>query len=196
MPRIPTHPDFPSVTEILADVGLAGDYRHVDPEVRVRAMARGKGLHRAIELHHADRLDLDSLHPELRPAFDGYLEFIDAHVHKPIDSELALVHPHGYVGHLDRTGAVDGALSLLDFKLTDSPDLAAARLQLAGYRLLWDAQLPEGQVYPPREDEIERCYVLQLPKGGGFRLHDVTDAYAMTEFNAALIVYRAKQRRR
>ena len=191
MPRIPTHPELPSVTEVLANVGLAGDYRHVDPELRARAMARGKGLHRAIELHHADRLDLGSLHPELQPAFEGYLAFLDAHVHKPLASELALIHPHGYVGHLDRIGAVDGALALVDFKLTDGPDLVAARLQLAGYRLLWDAQ-GEGR----REDPVERCYVLQLSKGGGFRLHDLTDAYAMQEFLAALIVWRAKHRRR
>ena len=76
----------------------------------------------------------------------------------------------------------------MDWKYVASPDLDAARLQLAGYRLAWDAMHPT--------EPIARCFVLHLPsKGGAYRLHDVTDDAAGQTFLAALVIYRERERR-
>jgi hypothetical protein len=187
-PRIASHPSFPSVTEVLQSAGLVRDYRNLDD----RYSLLGTALHETIAWHHAGTLDESSIHPEVKPGFEAYLEWCQMASHRPLYSELELAHPHGFVGHIDRAGSVGSVeMALIDWTYSDSPDLRGKRWQLAGYRLLWDYQVENNVLttYPP----ASRCYVVALQKDGTPRCHDVTDDFAMTVFNAALIVETAKR---
>lgn len=186
MPRIAAYPDFPSATEVLSAVGLAGNFTNVDEVYR----RRGKALHLAIEYHHGGVLDVESLHPQIRPGIDGYRVFLEREQHVAEYSELELVHKlYGVVGHVDRVGSIRGeGRAIFDWKYTKSPDLKAGRYQVAGYRLLYNFNFPDAPA--------ERGYVVQLhPETGECRVHDVTDDYAVEVFKAALMVWRAREGR-
>jgi hypothetical protein len=181
------------VTEILAAVGLTRDYRHTDE----RYSQIGRAAHQAVAWHAEGVLDEATIHPDVRPGLDAYLEFVEQAHHIPLvlsesprmlASELEMVHPGlGCVAHLDRVGSLgEVETALIDWKYSDSPDLKGARYQLAGYRLIWD------YLYP--EQPIQACVVVQLKKDGTPRVHHLTDDYAMQVFTAALIVERAKGR--
>lgn len=190
---MPSVNGVPSVTEILRAVGLQKDYGFLSNRDRSEATLRGKALHLAIQCHHewartGDKVDLDSLRPEIRYGFDAYCDFVEQEQLEWRHSELELFHPSwNYVGHLDLVLAVpDVGIEVVDLKHTDSVELDDAALQLAGYGLLWDASYP---------DHVRRR-VLQIPRSKGVvKPHDVTDAHAAEVFKAALVVYHAKQRR-
>jgi hypothetical protein len=185
MPRVAAHPDWPSVTEILKDTGLVRGSDFI-PE---RYRERGRALHEVIAMY-LDGVDVSDVAAELRPGLEGYLAFQQHEGFYPLHSELELVHPCGVVGHLDLVGYLPPSQAgvILDIKYTEAPDLKGATLQLAGYRMLWDHNYPDKK--------IEQCYVLQLsPKSGKYRLRPVTDDYARTIFQAALVVFNAKGKR-
>ena len=182
---------YPSVTEILADVGLAPDLTMVKPEVLAWASARGTALHRAIELHAKGTLDYDSLHPEIVGALKAYLDFVYESGHKAVASELELIHPlWGYMGHPDRVGTLaklEDLLVLIDWKMVAAFNYRYVKLQTAGYAELWNANCPDRP--------IQKTFGLHLRKDGTYRLHDVSDPEAKQTFLAALLVYREKRRK-
>ena len=181
---------YPSVTEILADVGLAPDLSAVRPDVLAWASARGTALHRAIELHTKGTLDPDSLHPEIVPALAAYLRFVEDSGHEPVASELELVHPTwGFMGHPDRVGTLAKLedLCLIDWKFTAGFSTNYVRHQCAGYKILWNA------VYPERP--VRKVFGLHLKKDGRYTLHDVTDAEAEQAFLAAVVIHKAQRRK-
>lgn len=181
---------YPSVTEILEAVGLAPDLSMVKPDVLAWASARGTALHRAIELHTKGTLDVDSLHPEIVPALEAYLRFVEDSGHEAHASELELIHPTwGFMGHPDRVGTLAKLddLCLIDWKMTASFSTNYVRHQLAGYAELWNA------VHPDRP--VKKCFGLHLRKDGTYRLHDVTDPEARQAFLAAVVVYKAQRRK-
>jgi hypothetical protein len=171
------------VTEILQSCGLTRDYTNVPERYRLR----GTAMHEAIAMY-LDGLAVDDLAPELQPGMDAFRDFEVKEGYVSLHSELALVHPYGFVGHLDLVGELKG-LAILDAKYSESPDLKAAALQLAGYRLLWDVQRQSV-------GGAKQCYVLQLsPKFGTYKLHPVADAQSELVFLAALTVHQAKEKR-
>ncbi len=93
---MPGFANFPSVTEIMRDLGLSEDYRFLPPAKLEAVQARGKAVHAAIEYHAAGDLDPASVHPVVRPFLEGYVKFADEHQHVAIASELALTHPWGF----------------------------------------------------------------------------------------------------
>lgn len=183
---------FPSVTEVLSAVGLAPDFSAVKPEVLEWARARGTALHKAIELHTKGTLDMDSLHQEIAGALTGYLKFISEAGHEAIASELELIDDRrwGFMGHPDRVGTMAKTedLVLIDWKFTASFDRPYVTLQTAGYKLLWNG------IHPDRP--VRKTFGLHLKKDGRYALHDVSDPEAEQIFIAALLVYKAQQRRR
>lgn len=182
---------FPSVTEILQDVGLAPDLSAVKPEVLAWASARGTALHRAIELHAKGTLDVDSLHPEIAGALKGYLKFVDDSGHEAVASEIELIDDKqwGIMGHPDRVGTLRGleGLALIDWKFTSGFATNYVRHQLAGYRILWNLLYPD--------QPVSKCFGLHLKKDGKYALHNVGDAEAEQAFIAAVLVYKAKRRK-
>lgn len=182
----------PSVTDVLGALGLTPDFSKADPVAVEHAAIRGTALHKTIEYHHADDLDPVTIHPEVRPGFDAYLRFVKDTGHEPIASELELIHPQWhFLGHPDRIGwhqRQDRAC--YDWKYVASIDVDAARIQLAGYRLIWNALHPL--------EPVRRLFVLHLLReSSSYRLHEVTDGSNQAEqvFLGALLVWREKHRR-
>lgn len=182
--------EAPSVTEILNDLGLGPDLSKADPVAVAYARSRGSGLHLAIRYHHEGDLLESSLHPAVQPGYRAYLEFLRDTEHDPIASELEVLHPAWrFSGHPDRVAWHRRAeRALFDWKYVASLDLEYVRLQLAGYRMLWNCLHPS--------EPVARCFAVQFLPKGGYRLHDVTDPNAEQVFLGALLVWREKHRRR
>lgn len=183
MPRIASHPSYPSVTEILGAAGLTRDYRGLDD----RYSLLGQALHDMLAEHGNGYRGAWDVNPEVQPGWEAYLEWIEQASHVAAYSELQLVHEgYGVVGRLDRIGSVGSVeRAVVDWTYSNSPDLKGKKLQCAAYRLMWNAAHPEAP--------IERCYTVALGKDGTPRCHDVTDDYSMQVFLAAVIVERAKR---
>lgn len=183
MPRVASHPLLPSVTEIIAGVGLSRSYAGVDPKYA----QRGRALHEVIAMA-LDGLEVPDLPPELQGGYAAFLEFQAATGFVVEATEETLVHePYGFVGTLDARGLVNGVRAICDWKFTESVDAGGARIQLAGYGILDAHRWPEAPA--------ERRYVVQLSKGGHHKLLDVTDEYSTQVFLASLIVFKAKEKR-
>lgn len=175
---------LPSVTEILAALGLTRSYDGIDPKYA----QRGHALHETVAWYLAGELDEASVHEDVRPGLDAFVDFQVKEGYVSLYSELELVHPFGFVGHVDLIGKLEG-ITVLDIKYSESPDLKAAALQLAGYRLLYDHAHPE--------EPAQACEVLRLsPKTGKYKRIKVTDDDATSIFLAAVVVYQAREGRK
>lgn len=179
---------LPRVTDILADVGLGPDLSRVPAAVLAAARARGSAVHALPEAHHYGYLDLVDITPEAAPYFGGYLKFLADSGHEPIRSEFEVIHPAWhYRGHPDRVGWLTGRRVLLDWKTAEVIELAPCGLQLAGYRLAWNAMHPT--------EPVDLTAVVQLKADGTYRYHDLAPAAYEDTFLAAVLVYRARQER-
>lgn len=176
--------DLPSVTQIIKVAGLT-NYR----SGHERAMAVGRATHKAILLSAQGRLDEASLHPEIAMPFGAFKKLKDAMglVLAPSHMEHEFEHPTwAFQGHPDCFCLMgdEPGLVLWDWKVSDSPDLFAATIQLAGYKMLCEAH-----GFP-----IRACYVGRLGKDGSYSPHNVTSPEAEQVFQAAVILYRARER--
>jgi len=183
MPRIASHPSFPSVTEILGATGLTRDYRGLDD----RYSLLGTALHEMIAAHGDGYRGEWDVHPEVKPGWEAYLEWVEQASHQALYSEYQLVDEGlGVVGRLDRFGSVGSVEhAIVDWTYSSSPDLKGKKYQVAGYALMWMRAHPEMPA--------QRWYVVALGKDGVPRCHDVTDDYAMQVFCGAVIVEKAKR---
>ena len=153
---------IPSVTEILSAAGLGWSGWQADLETRARALARGRAVHAAIALQYEGRLDSATLHPMLLPYYAAFTEFRAQHPAPAVWCERALVHRHEtLMGHPD---ALLAGGVLVDWKVTEQVDEAAAALQLAGYEwLLEDAG-----------HKVAELWAVGLRGNGSHRVHDLT----------------------
>lgn len=176
--------DLPRVTQILSDLGFTRYFGNND-----RAMSLGRAVHKAIHYDCKGTLDWASLHPDLAGPMAAYQK-LRQHARLTIEAtEFELIHPTWqYIGHPDAVGrvGVDSVFALIDWKVSDAPDLKTATLQLAAYRLAYEAV---------HQTAIGACYVGRLGKDGSFSLPDVTSSEAMQQFQACVIVWRALQER-
>lgn len=172
-----------SVTEILQVSGLGPNYSGIDPDVLDYAAGRGIALNVAIDLHEDGDLDEESLHPEIRPAFDCYREFKRLTGYERIEHQGEYVHPEwNYILHHDAVGWMGRRRVMLDWKFVASMDQAYVSYQVrAGYRLGWNACRPKEQIQP------EDCYGLQFTKGGTYKLRPLTHPHAEQVFLAAVV---------
>lgn len=180
---------LPSVTTILTRVGLAPDFRFVPEDTLERARVRGKALHRAIYLLDKGTLDRRGLHPDLVGGLAAYEAFVAQTGHQAIASEIELIHPRWrFCGHPDRIGVHRGSQrAIFDWKMTRSYDARYVPIQLAAYRMLWNAT--------HKEEPVELCIGVHLRRDGTFGLHELADPEAEQKFMAALIVYRELEAR-
>jgi hypothetical protein len=147
--------------------------------------ARGKAVHKAIELYEAGELDETSLHPDVHGHFQSYLAFKEDTGYSPSANELPVFHDgHRYRGTLDSYGYLTrngkwGSLVIVDFKCSTKPDLQSAAYQLAAY-----AEAIPG----PGAPFVEARLVVQLNKDK-YKIHDVTSEKATEIFLAAVKVW-------
>lgn len=128
----------PSVTQVLSPLY---DFSRVDPEVLARKAAIGTAVHRACELlDRGERLDPDSIDPEVAPYVVQYAGFHDAMRPRVLANEQQVYHAGlGYAGTLDRVYDIGGETLVVDLKTTAAAEPAHG-VQLAAY----DAALPAG----------------------------------------------------
>lgn len=106
----------PGVTTALKLISAA-DYAHVDPALMERAAALGTDVHKLIELDCLNELDVDALHPDLLPYYQGWREFLSASGFVVLLSESKVAsRRHRYAGQLDLFGKLNGVLSMVDAK--------------------------------------------------------------------------------
>jgi hypothetical protein len=132
---------IPSVSEMLAKVGLSKDYKGVDPFYRDRGIA----THKAIELYLQGNLDPTSLDEAIKHQFEAFLQYWDAHHDEKI---LALEKPF-----CDRDQRFAGTPDLItdraiyDWKCSKEHD-RVADLQGQAYKVLVD------QCFPPEAEPL------------------------------------------
>lgn len=120
----------PGVTSCLK---ILGDYDNVPLDILEAAAARGKAVHRAIELDILGDLDDSELHPEIASRLEQWREFCRVWPFKPIKSEQRVYSErYGYAGTLDVWGIGRGQPMVLDAKATAYVP-KQAHAQLAAY---------------------------------------------------------------
>jgi hypothetical protein len=189
---MPGRDGIPSVTEILSDVGLgwhgAG---FLTAERRTFLLARGKAMHALMHRHATGEPIPQPLHAALVKPFEAYQRWAETVDHSILGSEVEMIHStKTYMGHLDRVGYCQRHPTLIDFKITASPDLDSASYQLAGYfRLLEDALCPGG---PPLPTHV--VVVALNPETGDWRQHNLTDLVEsrLHIFDAAVVLHHAR----
>ena len=176
---------LPRVTQILSDLGFVRYFGNNE-----RPMALGRAVHKAIHYAEKGTLDWAALHPDLEGPMAAYQKVKIDRGLRALATEIALVHPTWrYEGHPDWVGPLNevGGLALIDWKVSDTPDLKTARLQLAGYKMLWESNHPD--------QPISGCFVGRLGKDGTYSFPEVSDPEAEQQFMACVIVWWALQER-
>ena len=176
--------DWPRVSTVLADMGLAKPYPSFIPAIE-HGRARGQAVHEAIRLHELGQLDPGPLHPAVGPYFVSYLAF--RRLFQPVEVEREVNSAELRVrGTLDAVGywrdLVPQQTIIVDYKCSDKPDLDAATYQLAAYALLRF----------PLHPTIVPTFCIEL-RAEGHRVHDCTSPDAGRIFEAAVRLWWAKR---
>lgn len=120
-----------SVTQILGKV-FSDVYANIPESVLLRKAQLGQAVHKAIELFLHDTLDWQSIHPEVMPYLDSWLEWwhADSSLAHSYASEQQFFHQAGdYCGTIDFE--VPGEI-IIDWKITTNK-LPTHGLQVTGY---------------------------------------------------------------
>lgn len=171
---------YPRVSTVLRDMSLSKPYPEI-PAVEW-GRARGKAVHKAIELYERGVLDVSTLHEDVAGPFQGYLAFKKETAYEPKAFEDAIYHDGlRFRGTLDSRGCFHGVgeTDILDFKCSKQPDLNAAAYQLAAYAI---------GLRGIEEQPLASRFVIQLGDGS-YRIHNVTSERAIEIFQAAVTVW-------
>jgi hypothetical protein len=174
---------YPSVTEILAAVGLGPQYDGMPPDRRAYAMARGSAVHKAIELEWAGQLSGYQLHAGTVGYVDAFRRWRDEVKPTLIAAEPELIsHRWRFLGHPDLVADLgDSRIVVVEYKCGKVPPEAVYQAQ--AYRIL------ALEHYPGPVPVI----ALELHPDGSYR-HWVLDLPQTDQvIHAAIIVYREQR---
>ncbi len=134
-------------------------YKDVPVWQMENAALRGTAVHAATQaMDETGRCDIAE---EYLPYMQAYKAFLQEHSVCWQLSEKPLHHPtYRYAGTIDRYGAVDGLLTLVDIKTTYTVYKPLCRAQLNLYRLMLAA----------RGYRVDRLCILHLQRTGKYRL--------------------------
>lgn len=129
--------EIPTVTQLLQEFGLI-DFSKV-PEERLEYKRQiGIQTHHATALHDLNRLDENSVHPDIAPFILAYIKFRQVTKFEPeiefIEKRL-VSKKNRFGGGLDRIGSLDGKRVLIDLKCTWDM-YPSTGPQTAGYDIL------------------------------------------------------------
>ena len=167
---------FPSVTQIIADMGLYGNAADYFTEW---SRERGSFVHKIIQWHLSGELDEATIDPALQPYFDAWRRFeqeagyVSDACEKVMASEF-----YKFAGTVDHIGHLNGYYCILDVK-TGALSPATA-IQMGGYEILM------------KSPGIRR-FGLRLMDTGKYSLKEYKDRQDSKIFLAALSVYYWKQ---
>ena len=142
---------LPSVTQVIKSV-LPG---YQAPEWYLQ---RGRALHHGCRLMDTGNLDWSTVSPEITGQMQAWAKFKADLCPQIVACEEPLAHPiYRYAGTLDRILLHGGKLVVCDLKSTIEPQV---RLQLAAYRLLWEAN---------KGDCIKSAVAVELNEDGNYK---------------------------
>lgn len=124
----------PSVTQILADMGMSPDYRYVDAWYA----ERGKAVHWACHAYDEGDLDFGSLDERIIEYVNAWIAFRSDMGDRLRFAEIEQPRYHAvhrYAGTPDRLAWLDDVPAVLDLKCGGHDP--SHGLQLSGYSLLW-----------------------------------------------------------
>lgn len=150
--------ELPSVSQLTRFISreIYGDVGQFNLD---RAADRGTAVHKATEL--LDKYGTAEIDEDISPYLKAYIAFRKEHKCEWQKIEYATHHPENlYAGTLDRVGAVDGKLVVLDIKTSSTIQKPLYTAQLNLYR----KTLP---------DPIEQLVILHLKKDGTYKLIDI-----------------------
>lgn len=144
----------PSVTDVIRDNRLGGDFSHVAPDVLDRARQLGSAVHVALHYHDEGTLDEATVDPAVAPFLTAWRRFRAERQVAVVEMERRFADSmRRFAGTLDRILVVDGRRVVADIKTgaVDGADYqTAAYAHLAGEPLSvrrWAVQLhPERPV--------------------------------------------------
>lgn len=162
---------YPSVTQIISNMGLYGDTSFFTDYSR----DRGSFVHKIIQWHLSNELDEATIDPVLQPYFDAWLKFEKEAAYVSDVCEKAIANEtYRFAGTIDHIGHLNGYFCLIDVK-TGAHNPATA-IQLGGYEIL------------VKHPGIKR-YELQLMDTGNYKLTEHKNRQDRDIFIAALALY-------
>jgi hypothetical protein len=167
---------YPSVTQVIADMGLYGNAADYFTEW---SRERGSFVHRIIQWHLSGELDEATIDPALRPYFAAWRRFereagyVSDACEKVMASDF-----YKFAGTVDHIGHLNGYYCIIDVK-TGALTPATA-IQMGGYEVLM------------KSPGIRR-FGLRLMDTGKYSLKEYKDRQDSKIFLAALSVYYWKQ---
>jgi hypothetical protein len=182
----------PSVTQVLGAVGLAPDFRMVEPSVLLHRRQLGSAL--AVCLHYLQQNDLDcaTVDDELLPLLDAHQLFVADTGFRadPKGIELRLwptCNEMTWGGTLDVIGTIERDPWLIDWKITEGAPCYAWAIQTQAYAM----GLAAPRVPPFRY----RRATVQLCRNGSYKFREWGDEGDRQEWLWALaLVYRRLNR--
>ena len=147
------------------------------------AAIRGSAVHAALQA--LDTTGNACISSEYLPYIAAYKAFLQAHDVNWSMVEAPFYHPQErYAGTIDRYGAVDGYLSLVDFKTTYAVNKPLCRAQLNLYRMILLA----------RGIQVDRMYILHLRRDGTYKLISFPEDVPLA--NSLITLHNALKKRR
>lgn len=167
---------YPSVTQVIADMGLYGNAADYFTEW---SRERGSFVHRIIQWHLSGELDESTIDPVLAPYFDAWRRFEQEAGYVSDACEKVMASDfYKFAGTVDHIGHLNGYYCIIDVK-TGALSPATA-IQMGGYEILM------------KSPGIRR-FGLRLMDTGKYSLKEYKDRQDSKIFLAALSVYYWKQ---
>ena len=167
---------YPSVTQVIADMGLYGNAADYFTEW---SRERGSFVHRIIQWHLSGELDEATIDPALAPYFDAWRRFEQEAGYVSDACEKVMASDfYKFAGTVDHIGHLNGYYCIIDVK-TGALSPATA-IQMGGYEILM------------KSPGIRR-FGLRLMDTGKYSLKEYKDRQDSKIFLAALSVYYWKQ---
>ncbi|HNS91318.1 MAG TPA: hypothetical protein PKJ72_14870 [Deltaproteobacteria bacterium] len=167
---------FPSVTQVLADLGFYGDAVKYFTEYK---RDLGSFTHKAIELYLAGELDESTLDPAILPRLNAWRKFEAETGYVSSGCEIVMAsESYRFAGTVDHRGTLNDRPVIIDVKT--GVLMPATGIQLGGYEIL------DGTPGLKR-------YGLQLKEDGTYSLKEYKDRTDRGVFLSALSVYQWKQ---
>lgn len=172
---------IPSVTQIISDL-MCLDFRFIDPWY----LEFGTAVHKAIELHIKDELDIKALDPLLRPYVAAFITSSQEIQFRIIESERIIFDPIIKIAGTMDILAVDLTEKLWVLDIKSGVPQPWHKLQTAGYAILEAGADANLTALPCRG-----CLYLRKNKTYKFIAH--TDPRDFTNFKALATTFHARK---
>lgn len=170
--------EIPSVSAVMEPLSAAR-YKGISQLTLDQAAARGTAVHSAIEDYI--KFEIEDYPAEYEGYFAGFLEWMGKTGAVPVASEMRIYHKiMRYAGTVDLLATINGELTLVDFKTTQTIN-SSAGIQLAAYE----------HALETHGIEVRHKHILRLKKDGGYEAREfpAKDIKSWQVFAALKTVY-------